>query len=65
LPPYHAAPVVRRQALEAYPELRDALGSLSGAISEKAMQRLNFEVDEKGRSPEEVAGEFLRAEMNH
>lgn len=64
-PPYHAAPVVRRQALEAYPELRDALGSLSGAISEKAMQRLNFEVDEKGRSPEEVAGEFLRAEMNH
>lgn len=59
-PPYYAAPVVRLQALEAYPELRDALEPLSGAISDRTMQTLNFEVDEEGRSPEEVAGEFLR-----
>ena len=62
-PPYFAAPVVRLQALEVYPELRDALEPLSGAISDRTMQRLNFEVDEEGRSPEEVAGEFLREEL--
>ena len=59
-PPYYAAPVVRLDALELYPELRDALAPLSGAIPDTVMQRLNFEVDEKGRSPEEVARAFLR-----
>jgi glycine betaine/choline ABC-type transport system substrate-binding protein len=59
-PPYYAAPVVRVKALEVYPGLRDALAPLAGLISEGTMQRLNFDVDEKGRSPEEVAREFLR-----
>jgi len=63
-PPYYAAPVVRLQALEMYPELRDALEPLSGAISDRTMQILNFEVDEGGRSPEEVAGEFLRENVS-
>ncbi len=63
-PPYYAAPVVRSKALELYPELRDALAPLSGVLSDRVMQGLNFEVDEKGRSPEEVARNFLRSRLS-
>lgn len=58
-PPYYAAPVVREEILKKYPELRDILNSLGGKIDDSAMQRLNFEVDEKKRRPSEVAREFL------
>jgi len=58
-PRYLPCPVVRKQALEAHPELRRALESLAGTLPDRAMQRLNFEVDEKGRSPADVAREFL------
>jgi osmoprotectant transport system permease protein len=58
-PQYLPCPVVRKQALEAHPELRRALECLAGTLPDRAMQRLNFEVDEKGRSPAEVAREFL------
>jgi glycine betaine/choline ABC-type transport system substrate-binding protein len=60
-PPYNAAPVVRRSALEAHPELREALGALAGIADDAAMQRLNYEVDEKKRAPADVAREFLEA----
>jgi len=62
-PPYYAAPVVRMQALEVYPELRDALAPFAGALSDATMQRLNFEVDEKGRSPKEAARAFLKSDL--
>ena len=62
-PPYYAAPVVRLPALDLYPDLRSILAPLSGVISDKVMQRLNFEVDEKGRSVEDVAEEFLRENL--
>jgi len=58
-PRYLPCPVVRKQALEAHPDLRRALESLAGTLPDRAMQRLNFEVDEKGRSPADVVGEFL------
>jgi len=63
-PPYYASPVVNLRALEVYPELRGALAPLSGALSDTTMQRLNLEVDEKGRSPEEVAREFLGSHVD-
>jgi len=59
-PPYECAAVVRESTLAAYPELRAALGELSGQISESAMRRLNYEVDGKHRSTPEVASEFLK-----
>jgi glycine betaine/choline ABC-type transport system substrate-binding protein len=59
-PPYECAPVVRESTLAAYPELRAALGELSGRISEPAMRRLNYEVDGKHRSPRDVASDFLK-----
>ncbi len=61
-PPYYAAPVVRRETLERYPSLRLALETLAGRIDDARMQALNFEVDGKGRTPADVAREFLVSE---
>jgi len=59
-PPYQAAPVVREECLNAHPEVTEALSLLSGALNNETMQRLNFEVDAKKRSPADVAREFLK-----
>ena len=58
-PRYLPCPVVRKQALEAHPKLRRALETLAGTLPDRAIQRLNFEVDEKGRRAADVAREFL------
>jgi len=59
-PPYHAAPVIREAALQRHPEISDMLSVLGGALDDTTMQRLNFEVDGKKRSPAEVAEAFLK-----
>lgn len=61
-PPYYAAPVVRRETLNAYPALREVLNRLAGRLSNETMRALNFEADEKGRKAREVARGFLEAE---
>lgn len=53
-PPYEAAPVVRREALERAPAVWDALVALENAISAEEMRRLNFEVAVQGRDAAEV-----------
>lgn len=58
-PPYLAAPVMRAELITTHPELAPVLGQLARKISSETMQRLNFEVDEKKRSPAAVAREFL------
>jgi osmoprotectant transport system permease protein len=58
-PPYYAAPLIRKETLEKYPELKSVLNRLASKISDKTMQNLNFQVDEKGRRAEDVAREFL------
>jgi osmoprotectant transport system permease protein len=35
---------------------------LAGRISDKEMAEMNYQVDEEGRSPAEVAAEFLHKE---
>ena len=60
-PPYHAAPVLREETLQACPELRDVLSLLGGTLNNATMQRLNLDVDAKKMSPAEVAKAFLRA----
>lgn len=47
-PPYQAAPVVRRAALDRHPRLRDALAALAGALDEAGMRALNREVEAGG-----------------
>lgn len=60
-PAYYAGTVVRSQALQQHPGLRDALMKMDGLISTEDMARLNHEVEGKGRGEREVAAEFLKA----
>jgi osmoprotectant transport system substrate-binding protein len=57
-PPYDAVPVVRKAALEKFPQLRPALASLAGKISVDEMRRLNREVDADQRDVAAVVREF-------
>jgi osmoprotectant transport system permease protein len=59
-PPYYAAPVVRKEVIEKYPEVQKALALLSNLIDEKTMQGLNFEVDQNKREVKEIVREFLK-----
>jgi glycine betaine/choline ABC-type transport system substrate-binding protein len=59
-PPYYAAPVVRDAVLKEHPELERVLNKLAGKISESDMQRLNYEVDQQEKRPEDVARRFLK-----
>jgi osmoprotectant transport system permease protein len=58
-PPYYAAPLVRKETLKLYPEIEEILNKLAGNISDKSMQELNYEVDEKGLKAADVAEKFL------
>lgn len=58
-PPYYAAPVVRKDALERFPELGPALDLLAGRINDSVMTSLNYRVDFLHESPATVARDFL------
>ncbi len=58
-PPYEGAPVCRNEVLEQYPELKDVLNTLAGAIDDKTIQELNYQVDVEQRDVADVAKEFL------
>ena len=60
-PPYYAAPLVRADTLKQYPAIETVLDRLGGKISDRTMQQLNFEVDEKGRKARDVARDFLES----
>ena len=61
-PPYFAAPLIRQDMLERYPELEGVLNKLSGQISDSTMTALNYQVDQLKQSPEEVAIRFMKAQ---
>lgn len=58
-PPYYAIPLVREDILKDHPEVEEVLNKLSGKIDEETMINLNYQVDEEGKTPEEVAHNFL------
>jgi len=60
-PPYHAAPLVRKEVLEACPRIRDALAPLSSLLDNDTMRRLNYEVDCRKRPAYKVARAFLKS----
>ncbi|TCZ80161.1 osmoprotectant ABC transporter substrate-binding protein [Paenibacillus albiflavus] len=60
-PPYDASPVIKKEALEQMPELKEIIPLLIGKIDAATMTSLNYEVDVNKRNPNEVAVEFLRA----
>ena len=59
-PPYYAAPLVRNETLEKYPELEEVLMKLENLIDDEIMRELNYKVDKLNEAPEEVAKNFLK-----
>ncbi len=60
-PPYHAAPLVRTELLDRYPELRSVFNQIANRITDTDMSRMNYRVDEKQENMTEVARSFLES----
>jgi osmoprotectant transport system permease protein len=60
-PPYHAAPLARRDLLDRWPRVRTALESVAGKIDADSMRLANAAVL-AGESPSTVARRFLERE---
>jgi len=60
-PPYDAVPIVRRDALEKFPQLRAALADLSGKLTAAEMRHLNALVDADQRDVATVVRAFRAA----
>lgn len=60
-PPYHAAPLIHGRVVNSFPEVKSALNKLSGALSDKQMAELNYQVDQKQEDIEQVAIGFLKS----
>ncbi len=61
-PPYPVAPVVRQQALDANPKIKDQLNKLAPKLTDDTMRRLNNEVSGNQKEPAAVAKDFLSQE---
>ena len=59
-PPDNLAPVVRDDALRAYPNLAQVLGVLTRRITNEVITKLNYQADIQGKDPKDVARAFLR-----
>ncbi len=59
-PPDNLAPVVRDDALRAYPNLAKVLGVLTKRITNAAITKLNYQADIQGKDPKDVAQRFLQ-----
>ncbi len=58
-PVYNPAPVVRKEVLDKYPEIKDILGAIGPKLDTETMIELNGKVDIDGMEPKEVARQFL------
>ncbi|GAB7532675.1 glycine betaine ABC transporter substrate-binding protein [Pseudomonas sp. 3A(2025)] len=59
-PDYTAAPVIRKDFLDAHPEISGLLEPLAALLDNTTMRGLNAKVDVDHQSPSTVAAEFLR-----
>jgi osmoprotectant transport system substrate-binding protein len=57
-PPYQAVPLVRNEALQRWPQIRDALNVLAGHVTADDMRSMNELVDGQHRDPAEVVRSF-------
>ncbi|MBC8535267.1 ABC transporter permease/substrate-binding protein [Feifania hominis] len=60
-PPYQAVNLVREDVFEQYPQLRELLAKLEGAITTREMAQMNYAVDVDGENPRNVAREYLKS----
>src|SRR5262249_23648013 len=58
-PPYEAAPIIRRDTLDRYLQIDDAVNRLAGRITNEQMRKLNYAVDGEKRDVRTVVREFL------
>jgi len=61
-PPYYAVPIIKEETLKDHPELKKAINTLAGKLSDEKMRVLNYKVDSLKQSPAKVAKEFLEKE---
>ena len=59
-PDYTAAPVVRKEYLDAHPDLEGLLKPLADLFDDETMRQFNARVDVDHESPSKVAADFLR-----
>ena len=59
-PPYQGAPLLREETVEEYPEIVDALNKLAGKVTDDEMREMNYEVNAEGKSPSDVAKNYLQ-----
>ncbi|MEO8223618.1 MAG: glycine betaine ABC transporter substrate-binding protein [Gammaproteobacteria bacterium] len=64
IPPYDAIILASAPLQSLRPEVIEALRALAGRIDDGTMRRMNLAVDQDGRSPGEVAREFLRRQSH-
>jgi osmoprotectant transport system substrate-binding protein len=57
-PPYQAVPLVRKEALQHWPQIQNALDALAGRISADDMRAMNEAIDGEHRDPAGVVREF-------
>jgi osmoprotectant transport system substrate-binding protein len=57
-PPYQAVPLVRDDALQRWPQIRDALNVLADRVTADDMRSMNELVDGQHRDPAEVVRSF-------
>ena len=65
IPPYDALVLVGPRVASEQPQVLAALASLAGTLDAAQMRRMNLAVDRDGRSPADVAQEFLRTLRAH
>lgn len=58
-PPYYAAPLVRNEVLEKYPELEEVMNRLAGKLTDAEMAKLNAQVDVDQKDAKTVAKDWL------
>lgn len=61
-PPYQGAPLLRKETVDRYPVIAKALNKLAGKITDDEMREMNYQVNVDGKSPKEVAEEYLKKE---
>ena len=60
-PNYALTPVVRKEVLDAHPDLKETLEGVSTKLDDATMQRLNSEVDVEKKTVEDVAAGYLKS----
>jgi len=60
-PPYFLVPVVRKDALDANPQIAEVLNRVNALLDEPTMAAMNHKVDGEKEEPKDVARAFLKA----